>query len=177
MKPPHWNAARTPRISLPSYSAGETSRITNYEQENEPGCEKLSDGFYDTLSQADEHLAQLKQEARERTLKNLAEARDWTEYRVDPLSGYPYYKLPAGRLRANIIWDRDNDILIIEAVSHRRNVYNRHLPPSHRPLAGTRWTETDSLREGHSSVCCSRVATSSASISASSSSPNSTISG
>jgi mRNA-degrading endonuclease RelE of RelBE toxin-antitoxin system len=40
-----------------------------------------------------------------------------------------YYKLQAGDYRANIIWDWDNDILIIEAVNHRHNVCNRYLPP------------------------------------------------
>ncbi|WP_159904823.1 type II toxin-antitoxin system RelE family toxin [Salinirussus salinus] len=79
--------------------------------------------------QADEHLAQLEQETRERILKKLAEAKDWTEHRLDPLSGYPYYKLRAGDYRALITWDRDNDVLVVEAVGHRRNVYDRHLPP------------------------------------------------
>ncbi|UHH26853.1 hypothetical protein LT974_12085 [Halobacterium noricense] len=26
-------------------------------------------------------------------------------------------------------WDRENDVLRVEAVGHRRNVYDRHLPP------------------------------------------------
>jgi mRNA interferase RelE/StbE len=33
------------------------------------------------------------------------EAREWTEHRLDPLSGYPYYKLRAGDYRAIITWD------------------------------------------------------------------------
>ena len=57
------------------------------------------------------------------------EAREWTEHRLDPLSGYPYYKLRAGDYRAIITWDRDADVLVVEAVGHRRNVYDRHLPP------------------------------------------------
>lgn len=79
--------------------------------------------------QADEHLEQLEAEDRERILKKLAEARDWTEHRLDPPSGWPYYKLRAGDYRAIITWDRDGDLLIVEAVGHRRNVYDRHLPP------------------------------------------------
>ena len=79
--------------------------------------------------QADEQLEQLETETRERLLKKLAEARDWTEHRLDPLSGWPYYKLRAGDYRAIITWDRDDDLLIVEAVGHRRNVYDRHLPP------------------------------------------------
>lgn len=80
-------------------------------------------------SKADEHLANLDPQARERVLKKLAEARDWTEHRLERLSGYSYYKLRAGDYRAIISWDRENDVLYVEAVGHRRNVYDRHLPP------------------------------------------------
>jgi mRNA interferase RelE/StbE len=79
--------------------------------------------------QADEHLENLESEDRERILKKLAEARDWTEHRLAPLSGWPYYKLRIGDYRAIISWDRENDVLRVEAVGHRRNVYDRHLPP------------------------------------------------
>ena len=79
--------------------------------------------------QADEHLEGLDSEARKRILKKLAEAQDWTEHRLERLSGWPYYKLRAGDYRAIITWDRDEDVLIVEAVGHRRNVYDRHLPP------------------------------------------------
>lgn len=80
-------------------------------------------------SQAEEHLANLETEARERILKKLDEAREWTDHRLDPLSGWPYYKLRAGDYRAIITWDREDDVLVVEAVAHRRNVYDRHLPP------------------------------------------------
>ena len=80
-------------------------------------------------AQADEHLADLDPDGRERILKKLGEAREWTEHRLDPLTGWPYYKLRAGDYRAIITWDRENDRLVVEAVGHRRNVYDRHLPP------------------------------------------------
>jgi mRNA interferase RelE/StbE len=79
--------------------------------------------------QADEHLAALDAEPRERILRKLDEAREWTEHRLDPLSNYSYYKLRAGDYRVILTWDRDEDVLIVEAVGHRRNVYDRHLPP------------------------------------------------
>ena len=79
--------------------------------------------------QADDHLEDLETEARERTLKKLGEAQEWTKHRLEPLSNYPYYKLRAGDYRVIITWDRDEDVLIVEAVGHRRNVYDRHLPP------------------------------------------------
>lgn len=80
-------------------------------------------------SQAEEHLESLDSEACERVLKKLGEAREWTEHRLEPLSNYPYYKLRAGDYRAIITWDRERDSLVVEAVGHRRNVYDRHLPP------------------------------------------------
>jgi mRNA interferase RelE/StbE len=79
--------------------------------------------------QADDHLEDLETEARERILKKLGEAQEWTQHRLEPLSNYPYYKLRAGDYRAIITWDRDEDVLIVEAIGHRRNVYDRHLPP------------------------------------------------
>lgn len=78
---------------------------------------------------ADSHLADLDPEVRERILKKLVEAQEWTDHRVERLSGWPYYKLRAGDYRAILTWDKDNDVLIVEAVGHRRNVYDRHLPP------------------------------------------------
>lgn len=79
--------------------------------------------------QADGHLQDLEAEDRERVLKKLDEAREWTEHRLDPIIGFSYYKLRAGDYRAIITWDREADFLIVEAVGHRRNVYDRHLPP------------------------------------------------
>lgn len=71
----------------------------------------------------------LEQENQQRIISKLEEAQDWTSHRLDKLSGYPYYKLRAGDYRAIITWDRDQDLLIVEAVGHRRNIYDRYLPP------------------------------------------------
>mgnify|MGYP006273877511 CR=1 FL=1 len=79
--------------------------------------------------QADEHLEGLDAEPRERVLKKLAEAQDWTDHRLDRLQGWPYYKLRAGDYRAIITWDKSEDVLVVEAVGHRRYIYDRHLPP------------------------------------------------
>lgn len=75
------------------------------------------------------HLDSLDSEAADRVMNKIDEATEWTEHRLERLSGYPYYKLRAGDYRAIITWDREEDILIVEAVGHRRNVYDRHLPP------------------------------------------------
>lgn len=76
-----------------------------------------------------DHLEGLDPQVADRVMNKVDEATEWTEHRLDPLSGYPYYKLRAGDYRAIITWDRDDDLLRVEAVGHRRNVYDRHLPP------------------------------------------------
>lgn len=74
-------------------------------------------------------LANLDPPVSERIKRKLEEATEFTEHRLQPLSNFPYYKLRAGDYRAIITWDRERDVLIVEAVGHRRNVYDRHLPP------------------------------------------------
>lgn len=79
--------------------------------------------------QALEHLVGLEEHVADRVLNKVDEATKWTDHRLEPLSGYPYYKLRAGDYRVILTWDKDSDRLIVEAVGHRRNVYDRHLPP------------------------------------------------
>ena len=79
--------------------------------------------------QALEHLEDLEDHVADRVMNKADEATEWTDHRLERLSGYPYYKLRAGDYRAIITWDKDEDVLIVEAVGHRRNVYDRHLPP------------------------------------------------
>lgn len=76
-----------------------------------------------------DHLADLDPEVADRVLDKVDEATEWTEHRLEPLSGYPYHKLRIGDYRAIITWKRDGDVLRVEAVGYRRNVYDRHLPP------------------------------------------------
>lgn len=76
-----------------------------------------------------ELLEGLETEAQERLVTKLDEAKDWTSHRLEKLRGYPYYKLRAGDYRAIITWNHSDDVLIVEAVGHRRNIYDRHLPP------------------------------------------------
>jgi mRNA interferase RelE/StbE len=76
-----------------------------------------------------EHLESFDPPTAERVMDKVGEAREWTEHRLEPLSNYPYYKLRIGDYRAIIAWDREHDVIRVEAVGHRRNVYDRHLPP------------------------------------------------
>lgn len=79
--------------------------------------------------QAIDHLEGLDPPVADRVIRKVEEATEWTEHRVEKLSGWPYFKLRAGDYRVILTWDRERDILIVEAVGHRRNVYDRHLPP------------------------------------------------
>lgn len=79
--------------------------------------------------QAIDHLAALEDHIADRMMDEIDEAAEWTDHRLDRLSGWPYYKLRVGDYRAIITWEREEDVLIVEAVGHRRNVYDRHLPP------------------------------------------------
>ena len=80
-------------------------------------------------AQAVEHLDNLDSQVADRVLNKVEEATEWTEHRLERLSGYPYYKVRAGDYRAIVTWNRETDTIIVEAVGHRRNVYDRHLPP------------------------------------------------
>ncbi len=74
-------------------------------------------------------LKGLDQENQSRIIKKLEEAKEWTSHRLEKLSGYPYYKLRAGDFRVILTWDCESSLLVVEALGHRRNVYDRHLPP------------------------------------------------
>lgn len=79
--------------------------------------------------QALDHLEALDPQVADRVLDKVDEATEWTDHRLEPLSGYPYYKLRVDDYRVIVDWDRGNDVLVVEAVGHRRNVYDRDLPP------------------------------------------------
>jgi mRNA interferase RelE/StbE len=87
----------------------------------------MTDAEY--TEQALEHLQDLEPDVAQRVLDKVDEATNWPEHCLDRLTGYPYHKLRIGDYRAIITWDRDADLLRVEAVGHRRNVYDRHLPP------------------------------------------------
>ena len=109
--------------------------------------------------QALDHLEDLEDHVADRVLNKADEATEWTDHRLERLSGYPYYKLRAGDYRAIITWDKDEDVLIIEVVGHRRNVYDRHLPPKARGFLLAPAVDTSSPIN-HNVYMCGRYRTS-----------------
>lgn len=76
-----------------------------------------------------ECLEALDGSIQKRILNKLDEATEWPNHRLEPLVGYPYYKLRAGDYRVILDWGREEETLLVCAVGHRRNVSDRHLPP------------------------------------------------
>ena len=77
--------------------------------------------------QAVDQLADLDPPVQERIVNKVEEATEWTEHRLKSLSGSEFYSLRAGDYRAIIDWHRNDDVLVVIAVGHRRNVYDRYL--------------------------------------------------
>lgn len=69
-------------------------------------------------------LENLEKENAHRIVKKLEGATEWTDHRLEPLKGYPFYKLRAGEYRAVIDWRKDEDTLFVVIVGHRRNIYD-----------------------------------------------------
>lgn len=76
-----------------------------------------------------EQLGALETHVAERIIDKLDEATEFTEHRLKKLGGHPYHSVRAGDYRAIVTWDRESDAIIVEAAGHRRNIYDRHLPP------------------------------------------------
>lgn len=74
-------------------------------------------------------LVALPTEARERLTDALRGAGERPDRALRSLDGYPDHSVRAGDYRALVDWDREAGVLWVFAVGHRRNVYDRHLPP------------------------------------------------
>lgn len=73
-------------------------------------------------------LSELPADVQERIKDDLREGRENPD-KLEPLSGYNYHKLRTGDYRSLIDWDKEESIIWVFAVGHRRNVYDRYLPP------------------------------------------------
>ena len=61
----------------------------------------------------------------QRVIDRLKQAAEFPEHFLYRLSGSPYYKLRIGDYRAIVEWRRDDDVLFVRTIGHRRNVYDR----------------------------------------------------
>lgn len=79
--------------------------------------------------QAIDHLEDLPSDVADRIVDKVDEAAMWPKHFLESLTGYPYHRIRIGDYRAIVSWNRDGDVITVEAVGHRKNVYDRHLPP------------------------------------------------
>lgn len=61
----------------------------------------------------------------EQVVKKIEQAAEWPDHFLKPKSGSPHYILRAGDYRAEINWKRDDDVLFVREIGHRRNIYDR----------------------------------------------------
>lgn len=72
-----------------------------------------------------EWLAESEPDVREQVTKRLEQAQNFPDHFLHRLSNSPYYKLRAGDYRAIVDWRRNDDVLFVRFIGHRRNVYDR----------------------------------------------------
>lgn len=74
-------------------------------------------------------LMDLPAEARERLTDALRRAGERPNLELRPLEGCSNFSVRSGDYRTLIDWDREAGVLWVFAVGHRKNVYDRYLPP------------------------------------------------
>jgi mRNA interferase RelE/StbE len=73
---------------------------------------------------AAEQLEGLEQEIAERIVSKLDEIVWKPDHYLKRLQDSPYYRLRVGNYRVIIDWQRDEDVLFVRRVGHRRNIYD-----------------------------------------------------
>ena len=72
-----------------------------------------------------DRLDALDGDIRERIKSKLREAGDRPGHFLEPLRGGDEYKLRVGDHRVIVDWDREEGLLYVLTLGHRRNVYDR----------------------------------------------------
>jgi len=75
-------------------------------------------------SRAEEWLNNADPDAHEQVTGKLREAADFPSHFLSSLSGRSVYKLRAGDYRCLIDWRREDDVLFVQEIGHRRNIYD-----------------------------------------------------
>jgi mRNA interferase RelE/StbE len=75
-------------------------------------------------SRAADWLDDADPDAYEQVTGRLDQAADFPDHFLSGLSGRPLYKLRAGDYRCLIDWRRDDEVLFVQEIGHRRNIYD-----------------------------------------------------
>jgi mRNA interferase RelE/StbE len=71
-------------------------------------------------------LEKLEEEVAERIVKKVDSITDWPFHFLSHYEGEDVYKLRIGDYRALIDADRSEEVLRVQFIGHRRNVYKRY---------------------------------------------------
>jgi mRNA interferase RelE/StbE len=69
-------------------------------------------------------LREAEPDVQDRILGKLHDIEDFPDHYLTRLRESPYYRLRIGDYRAIIDWQRDEDVLFVREIGHRRNVYD-----------------------------------------------------
>jgi len=69
----------------------------------------------------------LEHDIKQRIILKLKTMKGWPEHYLKPLKGIPYFSLRIGDYRVIIDWRRDQDVIWVVAVGHRKNIYEKDL--------------------------------------------------
>ena len=74
-------------------------------------------------SRAREWLENAAPDVQEQVLDRLERAAEFPDHYLTRLTNSPFYKLRAGDYRAIVDWRREDGVLFVRTIGHRRNVY------------------------------------------------------
>ena len=72
---------------------------------------------------AREWLENAEPDVREQVLDRLERAVEFPDHYLTRLTNAPFYKPRAGDYRAIVDWRREDGVLFVRTIGHRRNVY------------------------------------------------------
>lgn len=75
-------------------------------------------------SRAAEWLENADPDAYDQVTSRLEQAADFPDHFLSGLTGRPLYKLRAGDYRCLIDWRREDEVLFVQEIGHRRNIYD-----------------------------------------------------
>lgn len=75
-------------------------------------------------SRAAEQLEALEAETAERIVRKLDDVVFKPDHFLKRLSNSPYHRLRVGDYRIIIDWRKDDDVLFVREIGHRRNIYD-----------------------------------------------------
>ena len=75
---------------------------------------------------SEEEINKLSKEISLRIYDKIEEAKNNPDHFIEKLKGIPEFKIRIGDYRAILLLDKNNQVLRIQAIGHRKNIYKRY---------------------------------------------------